>query len=67
MENLSKLNKNGTSDAIETYFFQIRSPEKWLLDFNHSNHPVKTEFLQRSQAYDCTSYFALAPCNVMLK
>ena len=33
---------------METVTFQIRSSEKYLFGFNHSNYVVKTEFLKKS-------------------
>ena len=33
---------------METVTFKIRSSEKYLFAFNHSNYVVKTDFLKKS-------------------
>ena len=41
---------------METVTFKIRSSEKYLFGFNHSNYVVKTEFFKKEQSYDKISY-----------
>ena len=41
---------------MEIVTFQIRSSEKYLFGFNHSNHAVKTEFFKKEQSNVNISY-----------
>ena len=51
MNNILKSNTNGSFVRMETVTFQIRSSEKYLFGFNHSNYVVKTEFFIKEQSY----------------
>ena len=42
MNNILKIKQKVV--AMETVIFQIRSSEKYLFGFNHSDYAVKTEF-----------------------
>ena len=44
---------------METVTFKIRSSEKYLFGFNHSNYVVKREFLKKEQSYVNISYLLL--------
>ena len=39
--------KHGSFVTMETVTFKIRSSEKYLFGFNHSNYVVKTEFFKK--------------------
>ena len=41
---------------METVTFQIKSSEKYLFGFNHSNYVVKTDFFKKEQSYVNTSF-----------
>ena len=43
MNNIQKSSKNGSFVTMATMIFQIRSSEKYLFGFNHSNYVVKTD------------------------
>ena len=63
MNNIIKSNKkNGRFVPMETVTFQIRSSEKYLFGFNHSNYVVKREFLKKSS---CTlTLLATCHCSI---
>ena len=44
MNNILRASKNGSFLTMETVTFYIKSSEKYLFGFNHSNYVVKTEF-----------------------
>ena len=55
MNNIPRSSKNGSFVTMET--FQIRSSEKYLFGFNHSNYVVKTDFFfKKEQSYVNISY-----------
>ena len=56
MSNIPRSSKNGSFASMETVIFLIRSSEKYLFGFNHSNYVVKTQFFQKEQSYVNISY-----------
>ena len=48
--------KDGSSVNMETVTFYIRSSEKYLFGFNHSDYVVKTEFFKKEKSYVNISY-----------
>ena len=56
MNNIPSSSKNGSFVTMRTVTFQIRSSEKCLFGFNHSNYVVKTDFFQKEQSYVNISY-----------
>ena len=48
MNNIPSSSKNGRFVTIETVKFEIRSSEKHMFGFNHSNYVVKTDFFEKS-------------------
>ena len=56
MNNILSQILNGSFVTMETVIFYIRSSEKYLFGFNHSNNVVKTVFLKKEQSYVNMSY-----------